>query len=122
MHNLTDGVAAAVTAPAAKIAAVGQKRPAKKDWRPKKPEERKRPRSGDGDRGGRGDAKKKFSGGQHHRRQVQPDRAAQRPHGLDNGEPKRVSKKEGSNPHKERAPNRTKEGVLNPNSEFLFRI
>jgi len=50
---------AAVPAPAAEIAAVGHKRPAKKDWHPRKPEERKRPRSGDGDRGGRGDAKRK---------------------------------------------------------------
>jgi len=50
---------AAVTTPAAEIAAVGQKRPAKKEWRPKKPEDRKRPRSGDDGRGGRGDAKRK---------------------------------------------------------------
>ena len=47
---------AAVTTPAAEIAAVGQKRPAKKEWRPKKPEDRKRPHSGDD---GRGDAKRK---------------------------------------------------------------
>ena len=50
---------AAVPAPEAEIAAVGEKRPAKKSWHPKKPEERKRRRSGDGDCGGRGDAKRK---------------------------------------------------------------
>jgi hypothetical protein len=50
---------AAVPAPVAEIAAVGQKRPAKKEWHPRKPEDRKRPRSGDGGRGGRGDAKRK---------------------------------------------------------------
>jgi len=49
---------AAVPAPVAEIAAVGQKRPAKKEWHPRKPEDRKRPRSGDGGRGGRGDAKR----------------------------------------------------------------
>jgi len=50
---------AAVPAPAADIAAVGEKRTAKKSWHPKKPEDRKRRRSEDGGRGGRGDAKRK---------------------------------------------------------------
>jgi len=39
---------------------------------------------------------------------------------LDNREPKSVYKKEGFNPHKERAPNRAKRGVFNLHSEFLF--
>jgi len=51
---------AAVPAPAAEIAAVEQKRPHKNNGSRRDPKERKRPRSGDGDRGGRGDAKKKF--------------------------------------------------------------
>ena len=50
---------AAVSAPAAEIAAVEQKRPHKSNGPRKDPKDRKRPRSGDGDRGGRGDAKRK---------------------------------------------------------------
>ena len=50
---------AAVDAPAAEIAAVEQKRPPKNNWSHKNSRDRKRPRSGDGGQGGRGDAKKK---------------------------------------------------------------
>jgi len=50
---------AAVNAPAAEIAAVEQKRPPKNNWSHKNPRDRKRPRSGDGGQGGRGDAKRK---------------------------------------------------------------
>jgi len=50
---------AAVPTPAAEIAAVEQKRPAKKSWHPRKPDGRKRRRSSDGDQGGQGDGKRK---------------------------------------------------------------
>ena len=53
---------AAVPAPAAEIAAVGQSRPPKKSWAKRKPEDRKRRRTDDGGQGGQGDAKRKLPG------------------------------------------------------------
>jgi len=50
---------ATVPTPTGEIAAVEQKRPPKNTWSHKKPGNRKCPRSGDGDQGGRGDDKRK---------------------------------------------------------------